>query len=177
MPDDLWGDYDAPGWTANGIEPWGLQMDPIGADGNLFFKGWFLVVLGLYRRTTGDAKWSEPFDMVRDGEHTFSWSHPTIAQHLAIQWSKRPEGCQCENTKIWPLCLTAAGLGLKLFDLFHDTDNHEVFRRWWSTSSSPAGGARLVSAYDKTVIRFAHRIEARFHPPCGQSLFVAARRR
>jgi hypothetical protein len=131
MPEDLWGEYDAPGWTANGVEPWGLQIDPIGADGNLFFKGWFLVVLGLYRRTTGDAKWSEPFDMVRDGDLSFSWSHPAIAQHLVRQWSNRPEGCHCENTKIWPLCLTAAGLGLKLFDLLQGTDDHEVFRRWW----------------------------------------------
>ena len=131
MPEDLWGTYDAPGWTANGVEPWGMQMDPIGADGNLFFKGWFLVVLGLYRRTTGDAKWSEPFDMVRDGELTFSWSHAAIVEHLVRQWSSRPEGCHCENTKVWPLCLTAAGLGLKLFDLLHGTDHHDVFRHWW----------------------------------------------
>ncbi|MGZ6996063.1 MAG: hypothetical protein ACXVIM_12695, partial [Acidimicrobiia bacterium] len=48
IPAHLWGDYDVPGWTANGVEPWGLQMDPIGADGNLFFKGFFLVMLGLH---------------------------------------------------------------------------------------------------------------------------------
>ena len=34
IPKDLWGRYDVPGWTANGIEPWGLQPDPIGSDGN-----------------------------------------------------------------------------------------------------------------------------------------------
>jgi hypothetical protein len=39
IPDHLWGEYDAPGWTANGIDPWGLQADPIGSDGNLFFRG------------------------------------------------------------------------------------------------------------------------------------------
>src|SRR5437879_5495214 len=39
IPPDLWGDYDAPGWTANGVEPWGVQMDPIAADGMLFYKG------------------------------------------------------------------------------------------------------------------------------------------
>ena len=53
-----------PGWTANGIEPWGLQMDPIGATGNLFFKGFFLVMLGLHLRTTGDERWNDPFDLV-----------------------------------------------------------------------------------------------------------------
>ena len=39
IPVDRQGHYDVPGWTANGTEPWGLQMDPIGADGNLFYKG------------------------------------------------------------------------------------------------------------------------------------------
>ena len=137
IPNDLWGNYDVPGWTANGVEPWGLQMDPIGADGNLFFKGWFLVVLGLYRRTTGDAKWDEPFDMIRDGEHTFTWSHSTIAEHLASQWSRRPEGCHCENTKVWPLCLTAAGLGLRLYDLLSGANHHEVFLDWWQRRARP----------------------------------------
>ena len=28
VPEHLWGEYDAPGWTANGIAPWGLQPDP-----------------------------------------------------------------------------------------------------------------------------------------------------
>ena len=41
IPRDLWGDYDVPGWTANGIEPWGRQMDPVAADGMLFYKGFF----------------------------------------------------------------------------------------------------------------------------------------
>ena len=46
IPADRWGDYDVPGWTANGIEPWGMQWDPIGADGNLFFRGFFLRAAG-----------------------------------------------------------------------------------------------------------------------------------
>ena len=135
IPPELWGRYDVPGWTANGIEPWGLQMDPIGADGNLFFKGWFLVVLGLHRRTTSDDKWSQPFEMVRDGEHTFTWSHSTIAEYLAAQWSRRPEGCHCENTKVWPLCLSAAGLGLRLHDLLFGTSHHDVFLTWWTNTA------------------------------------------
>ena len=39
MPAHLRGKYDPPGWTGNGAEPWGLQPDPIAADGNLFFRG------------------------------------------------------------------------------------------------------------------------------------------
>ena len=103
IPAGRWGEYDVPGWTANGIEPWGLQWDPIGADGNLFFKGFFLVLLGLFLRTTGDHKWNRSFEMIRDGENTFTWSHSAIAQFLADQWRAVPKGPHCENTKVWPL--------------------------------------------------------------------------
>ena len=61
IPADQWGDYDVPGWTANGIEPYGLPMDPVAADGNLFFKGFFLVILGLHLAVSGDRRWSDPF--------------------------------------------------------------------------------------------------------------------
>src|SRR5271166_1954277 len=40
-PEHLRGRYPLPGWTGNGVEPWGLQPDPIGSDGNLFFRGFF----------------------------------------------------------------------------------------------------------------------------------------
>ena len=93
IPAHLLGEYDVPGWTANGVEPWGLQMDPVGADGNLFYKGWFLVILGLHLYVSGDEKWNQPFAMIRDGENTFTWTHTAIANHLLAQWSARPEGC------------------------------------------------------------------------------------
>ena len=94
IPKHLRGQYDVPGWTANGVEPWGLQMDPIGADGNLFFKGWFLMLLGFHLYVSGDEKWNQPFDMVRDGENTFTWTHSGIAEYLANQWSRAAEGSQ-----------------------------------------------------------------------------------
>lgn len=131
IPAGHWGNYNVPGWTANGIEPWGLQWDPIGADGNLFFKGFFLVMLGLHRRVTGNARWDSPFDIVRDGEHTYSWWHTKIAEHLADQWRAHPEGCHCENTKIWPYCLAGAGFGLQLADLAFGTNHHAAFDIWW----------------------------------------------
>ena len=102
IPKALIGHYDVPGWTANGVEPWGLQMDPIGADGNLFYRGWMLVVMGLYGYVSGDDKWNRPFDVTRDGENNFTWTYSRIAQHLFDQMTARPQGCHCENTKIWP---------------------------------------------------------------------------
>ena len=101
IPPFLRGRYDTPGWTADGVEPWGRQIDPIRADGALWLKGNFLIVLGLHRYVTGDDKWNAPFETIRDGENTFTWTYSGVAGHLAEQWSSRPEGCHCENTKIW----------------------------------------------------------------------------
>ncbi|MGH9024210.1 MAG: hypothetical protein ACRDV9_14115 [Acidimicrobiia bacterium] len=96
------GNYDVPGWTANGVEPWGLEMDPVAAQGNLFYTGFFDLLLGLHLSVTGDRKWNRPFEIVRDGEQAYSYTHGTLNQLLATQWERRPEGCHCENTKIWP---------------------------------------------------------------------------
>ena len=102
IPANVWGEYDVPGWTANGIEPYGVQMDPIAADGMLFFKGFFGLLLGLHRYVSNDEQWNQPFEMIRDGEHTFTWTYSAISAHLAGQWRNRPIGVHCENTKIWP---------------------------------------------------------------------------
>ena len=95
-----------PGWTANGIEPYGRQMDPIAADGMLFYQGFFLVLLGIRsmidNRAGSPDRWNEPFDLIRDGDHTFTWTHDRIAANLRDQWRATPIGCHCENTKIWP---------------------------------------------------------------------------
>jgi len=98
IPRELWGEYDVPGWTANGIEPWGVQMDPVAADGMLFYKGFFLVLLGIRSMVVeaggGPDRWNEPFEMIRDGhENTFEWTHTRIAEHLAGQWMAAPIGC------------------------------------------------------------------------------------
>jgi hypothetical protein len=100
IPAALWGNYNVPGWTANGIEPYGVQMDPIAADGMLFFKGFFTLLLALHRYVSGDDKWDRPFTMIP--EHGFTWTHSGVAAHLAEQWHNRQIGCHCENTKIWP---------------------------------------------------------------------------
>ena len=102
IPRHLWGSYDVPGWTANGIEPWGVQIDPVAADGMLFYKGFFLVLLGIRSMIDPEDRWNRQFEMVRDGGHSFTWTHSQIAAHLCRQWSAAPIGCHCENTKIWP---------------------------------------------------------------------------
>jgi hypothetical protein len=103
IPEELRGRYDVPGWMANGTEPWGLQPDPIGAEGNLFFKAWFNLVLSFYRYVSGDGRWSEPFQMAGLDDQLFEWTHGRVAEHLAVQWSHHEPGLHCENTKVWPM--------------------------------------------------------------------------
>ena len=130
VPEQLWGRYDAPGWTANGVAPWGLQPDPIGSDGNLFFRGFLNLMLSIHRYVSGEDKWDTPFSVAGLENQSFEWTHARIASFLANQWKDRPEGPHCENTKIWPFCLSAAGLGLQLTDKVVSTAHHWVFDQW-----------------------------------------------
>ena len=102
IPAELWGNYDTPGWTANGIDPWETVMDPVATEAMLFYKGFFLVLLGIRSLVATDDRWNEPFELIRDGDQTFTWTHSSIAKRLEDQWRRAPRGCRCENTKIWP---------------------------------------------------------------------------
>jgi hypothetical protein len=130
IPKHLWGRYDVPGWTANGVAPWGLQPDPVGSPGNLFFRGWFNLVLAIYRDVAGSDTWDRPFEMAGLDDQTFSWTHGQINRFLADQWAGVWHGPHCENTKVWPLCLSAAGLGLQLSDRTLGSAGHWVVDRW-----------------------------------------------
>jgi hypothetical protein len=52
-------------------------------------------------------------------------------ERLNKQWGERPAGIHCENTKVWPFCLSAAGLGLYLYDRLHSTKMHFVTENWF----------------------------------------------
>ncbi len=97
-------------------EPWGLQPDPIGADGYLFFRAWFLLLLATHKYISGDDKWARTFKVTGYHDETFDWDMHRIAERLESQYRAHPEGPQCENTKIWVFCNTAGGLGMHLYD-------------------------------------------------------------
>ena len=133
IPEHLFGDYEAPGWTGNGLEPWGDQPDPIGADGNLFYKGWLSLLLGLRERISGEDRWEDRFAVVPDADGGgWVYSHRAVNETLVGQWGSRPEGCHCENTKIFPYCLSAAGLALFVRDGNVGSDSHWVFDQWFA---------------------------------------------
>ncbi len=126
LPPDLRGNYNRFGWTANGTEPWGLQKDPIGADGYLFYRGWFHLLLATHKYVSGSDKWASPFKVTGYGDEEFEWDHHRLAARLEEQYRQRPEGPQCENTKIWFFCNSAAALGMYLYDKLYGKETHRA---------------------------------------------------
>ena len=164
IPKDLWGEYDVPGWTANGIEPWGRQPDPIGADGNLFFRGFLTLLLGIHRAVSGEKTWEKPFEMAGLDDQTFAWTHSGIATYLSDHWAQNPEGPHCENTKVWPYCLSAAGLGLQMTDLTVGSATHGVYDEWLENifqkrflSFDGRGNLKSVAFYHDPQLNRTHR--------------------
>ena len=60
----------------------------------------------------------------------FEWDQHRIAELLERQYRERPEGPQCENTKIWFPCNAAAGLGMYLYDRIHGRATHRPVEGW-----------------------------------------------
>ena len=130
IPEALRGKYNRFGWTANGVEPWGLQRDPIGADGYLFFRAWFLLLLATHKYISGDDKWARPFKVTGYDDETFEWDMHRIAERLESQYRAHPEGPHCENTKIWIFCNAAGGLGMHLYDKVFGKNTHRAFENF-----------------------------------------------
>src|SRR5207237_2202488 len=53
---------------------------------------------------------------------------------IAVHCAPRPDGVHRVNTKIWPYCLSAAGLGLQLRDATAASTSHWVFDQWFDVA-------------------------------------------
>ena len=53
-----------------------------------------------------------------------------MAEFTSSQFADRPEGPHCESTKIWPFCVSATGLGLKLYDATKGTSLQNPYDDW-----------------------------------------------
>ena len=89
--DLLWKKYDSPGWTGNGLGPKGVQPDPFDAEGMLFFKGWFALVMGIASHVLGPAaaaaKYddpSNPWTMTGVDDAQFPYTFTAQARKLAV---------------------------------------------------------------------------------------------
>ncbi len=173
LPPNLRGNYNRFGWTANGTEPWGLQKDPIGADGYLFYRGWFHLLLGTYKYVSGDDKWARPFKVTGYGDEEFEWDHHRLATRLEEQYRKRPEGPQCENTKIWFYCNMAAALGMHLYDKVYGRETHRAaenfleYARKNYVGVSADGKLEWVTSYFDPIVNF------KLNGPAGGGLSTA----
>jgi hypothetical protein len=191
IPAALRGKYNRIGWTANGIQPWGLQSDPIGADGYLFFRAWFLLLLATYKYIAGDDKWARPFPVTGYHDETFQWDTHRIAERLEAQYRAHPEGPHCENTKIWPFCNAAGGLGMHLYDKVFGRNTHRAFENFIGYAREnyfrvgPDGRLQSVTSYYDPIEKFhsgggvagglmtAHLMQPQ-NPELGRLLYDAA---
>ena len=83
-----------------------------------------------YKYVSGDDKWERPWEIAGFENEQFEWTQPRIVEHLHQQYTDHPEGPHCENTKIWPFCNSAAGLGIYLSDQLGVTNAHGRFENW-----------------------------------------------
>jgi hypothetical protein len=130
VPERARGAYAPPGWVGNGLAPWGLNPDPLAADGNIFVRGFFNLLLSVYACVSCDTRYHAPFEISGYLDRRFSWTQPDLARFISEQVAARPEGPHCENTKIWPFCVGATGLGVQAYDAVNGTSLHRPFETW-----------------------------------------------
>ena len=119
--------------------------------------------MSLHRYVSGDHKWDDPFQVVGVDDTHFQWTHGRVAEHLTDQWRRHPEGPHCENTKIWPYCLSAAGLGLQMFDQLLGTNKHSVFDEWTDYAKRhylevEGGLLKWVALYYDPIVDHVHKV-------------------
>ena len=115
VPSELFGRYDAPGWTGNGVGPKGVEPDPIAADAMLFYKGFLTMLMAITERVAGpeaqapgeeaspaapaslisQGGWdleASPWKMAGVGGSEQTWTLSSMAAQLHMQWKARDCG-------------------------------------------------------------------------------------
>jgi hypothetical protein len=173
LPPNLRGNYNRFGWTGNGIEPWGLQKDPIGADGYLFYRGWFHLLLATYKYVSGSDKWAAPFKVTGYGDEQFDWDHHRLAARLEEQYRQRPEGPHCENTKIWFYCNSAAALGMYLYDRVYGRQTHRAAQNFLEYARKNYVGVSADGRLEWVTNYYDPRVDFKLNGPPIGGLFTA----
>ena len=152
IPQALRGKYNRIGWTANGIQPWGLQSDPIGADGYLFSAPGFSCC---WRPTSTSRATTSGRGPSKTGCHdeTYELDMHRIAERLESQYRAHPEGPHCENTRI--LEIRSTGLPLK----YGNVSGSGAASVNGCSCRAPLRGARTASSapFDPSPARFCSR--------------------
>jgi hypothetical protein len=107
IPLEVWGSYDCPGWAANGRQEVGFEPNPIEAQGAIYYKGFFNLVLGLQALLAPARSPTQAIDIVYDDEWRFRYSHREIntilTQEFGAALEGQSQGLCCEIHKLWPL--------------------------------------------------------------------------
>jgi hypothetical protein len=111
ISEHLRGRYDGLGWCANGVEPWGLQPDPIGADGILSFRGFLNLLLSVYRYVGGDDKWEKPFRVTGYQDRRFDWDHTPSPASSTTSGRASPPGSIARTPRSGPSAWPVPGSG------------------------------------------------------------------
>jgi hypothetical protein len=114
--------------------------DPIYGNGssNIMFRGYFLLQLMLGKMISDDPSFDEPVDIVYDDDIRFRYSAGEIAAGLDEQLRTPTDpqgsplvfGLDCEVSKVFPYCMTIAGMGMQLHDRLHGTEYGKSFDAW-----------------------------------------------
>jgi hypothetical protein len=74
----------------------GFAAGSVGCDGNLFYRGWLNLLLGI-RHYVWQPTQDRAFEVSGYQNRTFSWTHQRIAQFISDQLTARPQGAHCEH--------------------------------------------------------------------------------
>ena len=131
IPPGYAGKYNVPGYAGNGLSRHSFEPDPIATSGNLYYKGFLNLIIGLYEYVSGSDIYDSDFELIYDDKIRFVYDHSKITETIANQWTQNVEGIHCEVRKIWPMCTYLSGLGVKIHDVTHGTDWYWTFRNWY----------------------------------------------
>jgi hypothetical protein len=117
---------------------------------------------------TGEDEWGGAFEVAGVDRARFEWTQHRLVEHLGKQWKENPMGPHCENTKIWPFCLSAAGLGLQLYDSLFNKQTHEVYDEWLAHTKDKyyvfdsKGALELATFYYDPLVEHFQRVGPNF---------------
>lgn len=93
IPEEHFGSYDMPGWTANGtvrsLEETSLDIerDPIASSAMLFYKGWLALVLGIRERVSSSSQKCLRWNSL-DIKSNRKWTYDTLCHKLASEFNE-----------------------------------------------------------------------------------------
>jgi hypothetical protein len=142
--------------------------DPVYANGssNMMYKGYMMEQFAQVKHITGTTRYDGKQKLVYDEEIQYEYSPEDIASIMAQQLlggfdengSSLRMGIDCEVGKVFPICVSVAGLGMELWDKLNGTNHTAAYldwldfgaKNWIAGGSDPKGPIEwCVPYYDR----------------------------